>query len=158
MKQSLGGFKSEVNELMMILKEVEGLRHKQFGRALPVEPFARPGVELPRTVRIGEIDIDASHLGEPLVLRHSLNPCLDTPLSVSQREPTLRVDVIEDGPKAGNCRFGGGIVHSCQGHEQRGSLDQRTDGRRVASALDQIALPVAGDDALVDFRGGACEC
>ena len=31
----------------MMLKEVEGLWHKQFGRALPAEALARPGVELP---------------------------------------------------------------------------------------------------------------
>jgi hypothetical protein len=33
--------------LMMMLKEVEGLRHKEFGRTLPAEALARPGVELP---------------------------------------------------------------------------------------------------------------
>ena len=34
------------NELMM-LKEVEGLWHKQFGRSLPVKVLARPSVALP---------------------------------------------------------------------------------------------------------------
>ena len=32
---------SKCNELMMMLEEVEGLRHGQFGGALPVEALAR---------------------------------------------------------------------------------------------------------------------
>jgi hypothetical protein len=35
---------AKCNELMMLLKEVERLWHKQFGRAFPVEALARPGV------------------------------------------------------------------------------------------------------------------
>ena len=167
---------------MMMLKEVEGLGHKQFGRTLPVEALVRASVELPgdgieiglgesrqvgalgeilpqqsvgvlvdtplpRAVRIGEVDIDPGHFRDPFVLSHLAS------LIVSQGTSALSVDAVKDGPETGNCGISGRVVHFCQSQKQRGSFDQRADGRRVASPLDQIALPVARNNALVDFWG-----
>ena len=91
--------------MMMMLKKVKGVRHKQFCRALPSEALTRTGKKLPgdgikldlsetgevfslgeilpeqavgvlvdaalpRTVRVGQVDLDAGHLGEPFVLSH----------------------------------------------------------------------------------------
>jgi len=166
----------------MMLKEVEGPRHEQFGRALPVEALSRAGVELPGdpvefvltergevgapghvlaeqpvgvlvdaalpgATGVGEVDLDAGDVGEPFVLRHFAS------LIVGQREAPLRVNAIEDGAKAGDRGRGTRIVHLRQRHEQRGSLDQRADGGRIPRALDQVAFPMAGNDALADLRG-----
>ena len=164
-----------------MLKEVEGVWHEHFGGAFPTEGFARAGVELPgngiefglresrevgalgerlteqsvgvlvdtalpRAVGIGEADGDASDFGKPLVLRHL------APLIVSQGKASLRVNTVEDSAKAHDGRVGTRVVHLGQGHEQRGSFNQGANGRRVTGALDQIALPVAGNDAFVDLR------
>ncbi len=169
------------NKLMMMLKEVKSVWHKQFGRAPEVEALARPGIELPGNgvefglrearkigalgeilaeqavsilvdaalpgaVRIGEIDRDARDLGKLLVLRHF------APLIVSHRQALLRINAIEDGAKGGHRCVSGGIFHLGQRHEERGPFDQSADGRRIAGALDQIALPVTWNDALIDLR------
>ena len=92
---------SKCDSLIMVLKKVKGVRHKQFGRALPSEALMRTGIKFPgdgikldlcttgeicllgkivperavgslvdaalsRTVRVGEVDLDASHLGSRL--------------------------------------------------------------------------------------------
>lgn len=101
---------------------------------------------LPRAMRIGEVNIDAGDCGKPLMLRHL------APLIVGQGKTPLRVDPVEDGAEAGDGRFNAGMVQPGQGHKQRGSLDQCAAGGRVASALDQITFPMAGNAALIDLR------
>lgn len=165
----------------MMLKEVEGLWHEQFGGTLPAEGFSWPSVELPghgiefglseageinalgeiltkpavgvfvdaalpRAVRVSEVDRNAGDCGQPLVLRHL------APLIVGHGKASLRSDPIEDGAEAGDGRFRAGIVHPGQGHQQRGALDPCADGGRMASTRDQIAFPMAGNDALIDRR------
>ena len=153
-----------------MLKEVEGVWHEHFGGAFPVEALARAGVELPGNriefglresgevgaigerlteqavgvlvdtalpgaVRIGEVDGDASDLGKPFVLCHL------TPLIVSQGKASLRVNTVEDSAKAHDGRVGTRVVHLGQGHEQRGSFNQRANGRRIARTLDSSRPP-----------------
>ena len=52
---------------MMMLKEVEVLWHKQFGRALPVKALARPGVKLPSggtvAAAVGGLSVQAGRHG-----------------------------------------------------------------------------------------------
>ena len=166
----------------MMLKEVERLWHKQFGRTLPLEALARSGVELPsdgiefglgesrQVGALGEILpeqavgvlVDAAlpravRIGEvDIDPGHFREPFVLrhlAPLIVSQGESTLRIDAVKDGSETGDSGVSGCVVHFCQGHEQRGSFHQGADGRRVASPFDQITLPVSGNDALGDFRG-----
>ena len=44
------------------------------------------------------------------------------------------------------------VRHLEERHEERGPLDQGTDRRGIASAFDQVVLPVARNDVLVDLR------
>ena len=44
------------------------------------------------------------------------------------------------------------MIHRCQCDEERSSLNQRANGRRITRTLDQIALPMARHDAVFDFR------
>ena len=101
---------------------------------------------LPRTAPVGEVDLDAGHLGEPFGLSHFMPPI------VGQGQTPLRVDAVEHGSESSNCRSGRCMIHFCQCHEERGSLNQRANGRRITRTLDQIALPTARFDAVLDFR------
>ena len=101
---------------------------------------------LPRAVRIGEIDRDASDFGKARMLRHL------APLVVGQGKASLRVNPVEDSAKGSGRGFGRGVLHLDQGDEERGPLDQRADGRGIAGTFDQIPLPVAGNNALGDLR------
>ena len=74
-------------------------------------------------------------------------------LIVGEGKTPLRADSVEDGAKAGEGGRRAGIVHLGQSNEQRSSFDQSADGRSIARTFDQVALPVTGNDALVDFRG-----
>ena len=103
---------------------------------------------LPRTVRVGEVDLDAGHLGEPFVLSHF------TPPIVGQGQKPLRVDAVEHGSESSHCRSGSCMIHFCQCDEERASLNQRANSGRIAHSLDQIALPMARHDAVFDFRRG----
>ena len=60
---------------------------------------------LPRAVRIGEIDSDASDFGKPCVLRHL------APLVVGQGKASLRVNPVEDSAKGRGRGFGRGVLH-----------------------------------------------
>ena len=53
---------------------------------------------LTRTVRVGEVDLDAGHLGKPFGLSHF------TPPIVGQGQTPLRVDAVEHGSKSSDCR------------------------------------------------------
>ena len=64
----------------------------------------------------------------------------------------MRVNPVEDSAKGRGRGFGRGVLHLDQGDKERGPLDQRADGRGIACSLDQIALPVAGNDTLADLR------
>ena len=119
---------SKCNEMMMMLKKVKGVRHKQFCRALPSEALTRTGKKLPgdgikldlsetgevfslgeilpeqavgvlvdaalpRTVRVGQVDLDAGHIGEPFGLSHFTPPIVSlgqTPAAVAAPDTRAR--------------------------------------------------------------------
>ena len=170
------------NKLMVMLKKVKVVRHEQFGGAPEVEAFAWPGIELPGNgvqfglrelrkigalwkvlakkavgvlvdaslpgaVRIGKVDCDPRDFRKSFVLGHL------APLIVGQGQTLLCVNAVQDGAKSGCCSIGGSVFHLGQCHKERGSFDQRADGRRIASALDQVPFPVTGNDSLINFRG-----
>ena len=103
---------------------------------------------LSRTVRVGEVDLDAGHLGEPFGLSTF------TPPIVGQGKTPLRVAAVEHGSESSHCRSGSCMIHFCQCDEERASLNQRANSGRIAHSLDQIALPMARHDAVFDFRRG----
>lgn len=80
-------------------------------------------------MEVGEVAIDAGYFGEPFMLYHL------APLIIGQEQATLRVDTVKHGSEASDCSVSSGTVHSRQCYKQRGSLDQRADGRRVAGTL-----------------------
>ena len=103
------------------------------------------GAALPRTVRVGEVDLVAVHLGERFARSHF------TPPIVGQGQTPLPVDAVEHGSESSHCRSGSCMIHFCECDEER-SLNQRANGGFIARTLDQIALPRARHDAVFDFR------
>ena len=75
-----------------------------------------------------------------------------TPPIVSQGQTPLRVDAVEHGSESSDYRSGSCMIHFCQCDKERASLNQSTNGGRIARTLDQIALPMARHDAVFDFR------
>ena len=163
-----------------MFEEVERLWHKHFNGASKVEALSWPSVELPghgiefrlretgkvgalgeilaeqaigvlvdtalpRAMRIGEVDRDARGLGQSSMLSHL------APLVVGQREPFLRINPIQDRAEGGRRCVGRGVLHLDERHEERRPFDQGADRRCITSALDQVALPVAWNDAFVDL-------
>lgn len=166
----------------MMLKEVEGLRHKEFGRTLPIETLSWPGVELPSDgIKIGLTEAGKVGALGQILTEQSVGVLVDAALPravrisevdldagdlgkplvlrhfasliASHGKPALRIDAHEDGAEAGHDRLGGRVVHLSQCHEQRGSFDQRSYCGGVACAFDQVAFPVSSDDVIIDFRG-----
>ena len=97
-------------------------------------------------MRAGKVDVDAGHLREPFGLSYF------TTLIVGQRKTLLRVYGVEHGFGSRNCRCGSCGIHFCQCDEDHASLNQRTNGRRIACTVDQIGLPMARHDAIFDFQ------
>jgi hypothetical protein len=83
---------------MMMLKKVEGPRHDQFGRALPSEALARPGVELPGDgielflAEPGQIGARGHVLGE-----QSIGVLVDTALPRAMRIGEVNFDAGDCG-------------------------------------------------------------
>lgn len=44
-----------------------------------------------------------------------------------------------------------GVCQPYQHHQARGALDQRANGAGIAFALDEVAIPVAGQLAILDL-------
>ena len=105
------------------------------------------GRPLPGTVRISEIDVDLQPLGQQLVARHLLA------LIVGQRLSHTRWDVAELAGEGLEGGFGGAIAQLRHQQVTALALDQGADCTAVARALDQIALPVARDEACRHFDG-----
>ena len=59
---------------------------------------------------------------------------------------------LQHGRGALDDGLGSRVVHLGEHHKAGGALDRRTDRGTVASAFDQVVLPVAGDGALFDLR------
>lgn len=115
---------------------------RPFGEVLAQQPIGvLVGPTLPGAVRIGKEDLDREPLGQPLVLGHLFPPI------IGQRFPQQRGHVPQLLRKAlaGTPRIR--PVQPCQEDQARRSLHQGADGRAIASALDQVALPVAGNRA-----------
>ena len=74
------------NKLTMILKQAEMLRHEQFGRLLPAEALARPGIKSPSNgirFRLGKIQ-GVCPLGEVLP-EQWVNVLVDAALPTAMR-------------------------------------------------------------------------
>ena len=119
-----------------------------FGEILPDQAV---GVfvagSLPWAVGVGEVDLDAGVLRQLGVAGHF------GPAVVGKRLAQGRGDGLE-GALEGTAR-GVGIkrVHAGEQNEAAGAFDQGTDGRAICRPLDQVTLPMAGDQALDDVFG-----
>jgi hypothetical protein len=100
---------------------------------------------LPWTVRIGEVHLDANDLCEALMSGHLAS------LIVGQGQATLGVDTLQHVTEAGDGCIGRGIADLGEGYKQRRALDQSSYDGLAATALDQVALPVSRNDALLDL-------
>jgi hypothetical protein len=55
-----------------------------------------------------------------------------------------RGEAVDDG-------LGGRVIHLGKHHKSGGAFDKRADRGAVASALDQVAFPMARDEAVLDL-------
>ena len=101
---------------------------------------------LPGSVRMGEVDVDSGVPGQGLVVSHLRS------LVVGQGAAQLAVEAVEDLGEGLCGQVGPAAVQLDQGDEQGSAFDQRADLRAVVLADDQIALPVARDQAQLDFH------
>ncbi len=100
---------------------------------------------LPGAVRAAEVDLHALAGNELAVAGHLLA------LVVDQAVARRRGNRIQLGSKAcqrGSCRR---VVHSGQQHEAAGALHEHAHGGLVAGALDEVALPVARHEPVLDL-------
>lgn len=101
---------------------------------------------LPRAVRAGKEHLDARALGQRLVVRHFLA------VVIRHGQAHGRVYAAEDKAKA-LCSMGGaGVVQLHQHGVERLALDLRADLGLVSGTLDEVALPVAGQQTLADLN------
>ena len=101
----------------------------------PIDVLA--AASLPRAVRITEVNLDA-RVGAQLCMPGHLFA-----LVVRQRMAHGFGNAAQLGRKAFQCRCGRGVGQLGQYHQARASLNQHAHGRPVASALDEVAFPVA---------------
>jgi hypothetical protein len=73
-------------------------------------------------------------------------------LIAGHRKALLCIDAVQYCAEGGRRRVDRSVIHLDQRHEERRPFDQRANRRCIASALNQIALPVAGNGALLDLR------
>ena len=98
-------------------------------------------------MRVGEPDRPIQPLGEPLMAGHLAAPVVGQALAQDRRQAPHRPVEAFQG------RLGGAIAHLAQ-HDIAGlALDERADRGAVVGALDQVAFPVVGHQALLDLLG-----
>ena len=104
------------------------------------------GAALPGAVWIAEEDVHAKALGQGVVQSHLaalvVGECF---AQAGWYGAKASGEALEDA--VGAC-----IVELDEHKEAAGSLDDGADGRGVPGALDEVAFPVAGDDASGDLR------
>lgn len=96
---------------------------------------------------MGEVDVDASVFRQGFVMSH-----LRT-LIEGHGTAQLAVEAVEDPGEGLGGDLGLAAVQLDQGNEQGGAFNQCANLREVALADNQIALPVAGDQADLDLDG-----
>ena len=100
---------------------------------------------LPGAVLIGEVDLHTGGFRQPLVSRHL------SALIICHRQARLRLDTIEHMAEAAQRRCGAGVVHLRQHRKEGGALHQGADCRAVMRSLDEIPLPMPGDQPLFNL-------
>ena len=121
--------------------------HRQvcaLGQELTDQPVGvLAGATLPRAVRVTEVHHHARVGRQLSMARHLLA------LVVGQGLAHRLSNAAQLGRESLQRRGGRGIGQLDQHHQTRAALDQYTHGRAVARALDEIALPVAGEGPVV---------
>lgn len=96
-------------------------------------------------MRIGEIDLDAGSFGEDFVAVHLAALVISHGLAHRRRFAVEhRREAVDDGLR-------GRVVHLGKHHKTGRAFDQRANRGAVAGALDQVAFPVARDEAVLDL-------
>ena len=99
-----------------------------------------------RAARVEE-DVQAKALGQGVVQGHFRALIVGEGFAQAARDRAkLAGEALQDG--VGAC-----IVELDEHEQAAGSLDDGADGRGISGVLDEIALPVAADDAGGDLRG-----
>src|SRR5580698_5627103 len=127
---------------LRVAGEVGSLRQVLSQQAVGV--FVRSS--LPGAVRITEINFHIRGHGEGLVLRH-LQPAIP-----GQRAPQRCGEPANLPAQGGDDRSRVSALYFDQGSKTRMPLDQRRDVT-VFCATDEIALPMTGNGAVLDFCG-----
>ena len=102
------------------------------------------GTALPGAVRVAEIDLHAGLRSEFGVSGH-LGAAV-----IGQALAHRFGDGVELGGKAGQGRGGSGVVHLHQDHQVADALDEHAHRGLLERTLDEVALPVPGQDPVVD--------
>jgi hypothetical protein len=100
---------------------------------------------LPRAVGGGKVNLHTGTLGQNFVGMHF------AALVVGHRFAHSRRLAVEHGREALDHRTGAGVLHLGQHHEAGSSLDQCADRGTIAFALNQVALPMARDETVLDL-------
>ncbi len=100
---------------------------------------------LPGAVGVAEVDLHVRTGGEPAMPRHLLA------LVVGQAVAHRLGYRIQLGSKARQRRSSRRVVHSGQQHKAAGALHEHAHSGIVASALDEVDLPVARHEAVLDL-------
>ena len=95
------------------------------------------GAALPGAIRIGKEDLDGEPLGQALMLSHLFAPIIRQGFAQEGGEMPEFFREARSGTR------GIGPVHLGQDDQASRPLHQGVDGRTIAGALDQVALPVA---------------
>ncbi len=103
------------------------------------------GAALPGAVGIAEVDLHPGIGGQFGMARHLL------PLVIGQGLAQRCRDAVELAGIAVEGGGGGGIVHLRQQDQARTPFDQDPDRRAVTGALDEVALPMAGQGTVIHF-------
>lgn len=94
-------------------------------------------------MRVSEIDLDTCSFDENFVAVHLpslvVSHCFTHSCRLSIEH---RGEAVDDG-------LGCGVVHLGQYYEPSRTLDQRADRRAIAGALDQVALSVTRNEAVL---------
>ena len=94
---------------------------------------------------VSKVDLDARLFLQRFMTGHLFA------LIVGHAQPSLSINAVENKAEPLFVLLGTRVVDFGKSDKQAGSFHQCSDGRRIASPLDQVALPVTGNQAFVHF-------
>ena len=100
---------------------------------------------------VAEPDVDVQALAELPETGHFAAPVVGQALAHEGRH---LLHLPREAFQRGLCRA---IIHLAQDQVAAVTLDQHTNGRAVVGSFDQVALPVSGNQAILDLLGAVLD-